>query len=196
MSMKNDIEKDNKKVIDEYQKKSDIKNMMSTGFSYINWLIEFSKKHYNFCNNSILYNMENLSKDDKNNIDLLSNFFEVIEEFALEKSYCSYKNNVGGYFYLISYKYDLIEIGNVNFDSDLLYVNRIVGISDLHCMPIPFESLVNGKNNVDYIQKDLEIKTTMKKYLKEGVPFETLKYLLNRANMEHEDALQLKKIKK
>ena len=66
-------------------KENKMKNMLSTT-NYIEWLIEFTKKYESFTDSSWLYNPEELSENDFNNVSDLNLLYEIIDHYA-EKNY-------------------------------------------------------------------------------------------------------------
>lgn len=88
-------------LVNDFEKREKEKETIYNNYDYINWLDNFTSKHNNFYQDSFLYN-EDISQDDKKNVEKLDYLFECIDNYA--------SNND-----ILPVYYDDINFGNVNY---------------------------------------------------------------------------------
>lgn len=70
------------KYISNYIKEIEEKRKIVSSDTYLTWLDKFIEENNTFCDDSWLYNQEEISKESYNNVILLSHFFSYVQELA------------------------------------------------------------------------------------------------------------------
>lgn len=90
---------------------------------YINWLISFTEKYSNFCDDSWLYCPEEITDDERNQVNALNNFFEAIDNYA-NMNYLPYNATEFGHTYFVRHNDIVLEVGMAVGQGTLFYVSR------------------------------------------------------------------------
>lgn len=98
------------KLVAELKHKNEVRNELVTTERYVKWLEKFTKDNPDFNSDDWLYFPEKISKYDSDNVDLLCEFYSVIENYAMSNYIYRTPCDWGGY-YSIRYNGKVYEIG-------------------------------------------------------------------------------------
>lgn len=98
------------KLVAELKHKNEVRNKLVTTEDYVKWLEKFTKDNPDFNSDQWLYFPEKISKYDSDNVDLLCEFYSVIESYAMKNYIYPTPCDWGGY-YSIRYNGKVYEIG-------------------------------------------------------------------------------------
>ena len=160
MSNKNEkMSKQTDSYIQQYIRKKDRMKELVLSQEYIKWLEKFTKKHPTFDDKEWLYFPEKISKEDNAMVELLSEFFGVIEDFA--DNYYIYPNGQAHEeYYTIEYNGKRYEIGVVVGQGAICFCNT--KDVDEDAQVIPYSEILNPtyiktlKENVEHNLDELE----------------------------------------
>ncbi len=145
--------------IQEYIRKKDRMKELVISEEYIKWLEEFTKKHPTFNDNEWLYFPEKISKEDNEMVQILSEFFSYIENFA-DNHYIYPSGQVREEYYSIEYNDKVYEIGVVVGQGAICFCNTKDVDEDARI--IPYSEILNPtytktlKENVEHNLDELE----------------------------------------
>ena len=150
------------KSIIEYQQRA--KELVSN-YDYMNWLESFIKEHNgSFRHDEWLYKPDEISKEDLENVNKLSEFFEGIQMYANDNYYYPIPCDYGSY-YLIEYNDKIYEISCLNGqgtvfwvyvlteDTKVLNVQKCIKFKDIcENNPNPWKERINSNlNNLEKV---------------------------------------------
>lgn len=138
--------------VEEIEKKEKDKESVYDSYDYINWLDKFTSTYHKFDKDSILYN-ENLSDEDRCNIEKLDYLFECIDKYASFNSISPiYYNDVsfGNVNYRFMYNNKLYEIGVMTGQGSSISLSTVYDNDDYGY--IDFKNIIKNHNK-KYIKK-------------------------------------------
>ena len=185
------FEKENK-TLDEYinklQKELTIEQeemkVMFSSYDYVNWLLEFTTKYNDLSDDSWLYNQDDISKEDRDNVFKLSKLFRGIERYA-KKNYIYPVFEDGANCYRIKVNGIGFEIGIIYAQDISFYCSRKVIENEKDY--IDFNDIISGKRqeNVDNIEYFLNYLNDMiVRAYQNGIPLEAISESVN-ANIKN-----------
>lgn len=192
-----------KKYFEEYhakeaQRNNRMKELLSN-VNYLKWLETFTKEYSVFSDNDWLYRQDEISNDDKQNVECLELLYMGIEQYA-SKNYIYPTNSRFGNFYKIKLDSISYEIGILTGQGTQFFCRRVENIDEQEF--IDFSDIIHNKKSIhrDAIKNNLNNLSHMIVSLYEsGVPLEAieneLKYTLGtiKAQKEAEQSKVLKK---
>ena len=172
------------KWVDEYiakerSKRAIIKGMVSNT-EYVEWLYQFTQDKDSFSDNEWLYFPEKISQSDRKNVEKLSLFYEIIEEYA-EENYIYPTPCDFGNFYRVKSNDFGFEIGVLIGQGTVFFFNKSSLENDK--VFIDFHDVITGKkqNNVDTINDALNsLSDTIKSAYDSGVPIEAIEGIFDK----------------
>ena len=132
--------------IEQYNKKLAKNDMITKDIvsndTYMRWLEEFTNEFESFSDDSWLYCKEEISEKNHEMVRMLSNLFEAVDSFA-EMNYIPSKKVDFGYSYDISFNDNVYEIGFLQGQGTVFFVNRLKEKEKAN--PISFEDIKRGE---------------------------------------------------
>ena len=162
INMSNEKEKMSKELdgfIGEYIRKKDKMKELVISEEYIKWLEKFTEEHPTFNDNEWLYFPEKISKEDNEMVEILSEFFSYIENFA-DNYYIYPSGQAREEYYSIEYNGKVYEIGVVVGQGAICFCNTEDVDEDARI--IPYSEILNPtytktlKQNVEHNLEELE----------------------------------------
>lgn len=111
------------KYMDELTTKEEIKKEIIEDYSYINWLIEFTKDIGIFYDDDFKYKEEELNDIDKENVKKLGMFYDAINDYADQNIVYPFPCGFGN-FYQITHNNVGFEIGIIVGQGTAFFCNR------------------------------------------------------------------------
>ena len=90
-------------LAERIKKNQEFQKFLTSSTDYVDWLDGFTDSFSSFSTESFIFDKELLSEEDSENVSNLSNFFEVIYNFA-EKNHLPHHETAYGVYYSIQYK--------------------------------------------------------------------------------------------
>lgn len=122
---------------EEITKRNNIQMLISNQ-DYINWLISFTIKHPNFTSDDWLYSPDELSKEDKEQVEKLGLLYMAIEDYT-NKNYISKGSSENSSFYKIQFNNVGFKIGLSINQGTLFFCLRTTPKNDF----INFDDIIN-----------------------------------------------------
>lgn len=169
--MREFVEKE-KKRLEVRQNK--IKELISNN-KYITWLDKFTNKYSTFRDDDFLYDKDNLSKEDLENVDNLNLLFNGIENYAKDNFIYPYADSDFVNYYRIMYNNFGYEIGVITGQGTLFFCEKTNYIDDSF---IDFNDIILNKKqkNTDLINKRLaELSSIITYFYEQNVPLFAIK---------------------
>lgn len=190
-----------RKLAEEYKLKEEKirieKNNIIVNDDYIKWLEKFTSNG-RFTDNDWLYFPEKMSNEDKENIDKLQLFYEIIKEFA-EKSHIYPKSSGNNYneYYFVIYNNTVFKIGYIAGQGTVFFCDKlkIIDENDLkNC--IKFEDIKYNKiKDVSLIEDKLSALSEYIYSIVGIVPIEDIESLTNNIIKEVKSKNKTRKLK-
>ena len=107
-----------------YEKKENFKDNIAFSTFYIEWLEQFTEKHKSFSTDSFIYDENSLTKEEKDNVELIEALYEIIDEYA-DNNYIKPKTTDFGNYYTIGYNNNSYIIGVDGGQGTSFYCERL-----------------------------------------------------------------------
>lgn len=186
-----------KYLAEEKEKNIKMKELLSNT-DYINWLVNFTKKHTNFSDDDWLYFSEKIAKEDLERVNNLHLIYHGIEKYANENYIYPTECDFGN-FYKIKLENIGFEIGMLVGQGTVFFCKRVQVIDSKDF--IDFYDIINNKKN----KNATTIKNKLNKLFdlvvslhKSDVPLEAIEITLDNAlnEIKSKNDLEKKKILK
>ncbi len=176
-----------KSLVERLEEKESIKREMLLNDSYIKWLEHFTKEFPDFNHDSWLYSPEEISKEDYENVIKITEFYEIIDEYA-NNNYIYLKDIPSGGYYAISYNSVLYQIYVIIGQGTVFGCNRVESEEEIGSDTISYEDIKENRDSERKIfidEKIEELSTKISKLIEAGIPIEAI-----------EDCIKKLKVKK
>lgn len=168
-----------KLVAEERVRNCKMQQMLSN-LEYIKWLDSFTMKHAEFSDNDWLYFPENISSNDREQVENLDLMYDGIAMYARKNHIYPIRFDLGNYYRIqfdnVGYEVGLLEGQGSSFFCRKVEVNPEYEFIDFH-------DIVQGKRyaNVDIIEEKLnQLSNAVISLYESGVPLESISITLNK----------------
>ncbi len=162
------------KYIEEQKRKAEETKKILSNTDYIKWLKEFTQDKERFFDDQWLYNPEEISDFDRENVGKLSLIYEGINKYAKENYIYPTYRDIGN-FYKIKLDEFYFEIGILSGQGVVFCFNKVSCETDEEF--IDFSDIMNNKKqeNVDQINYELDfLANTIITTHNNGVPLDAI----------------------
>ena len=183
----------------DIKEKKEIMNDIMHGTKYIKWLLKFTKDKEGFSSDDWLYFPEEISDNDRENVELLGLFFHGIEEYADQNYIYPLPYGKFGYYYNIKINKIGFEIGVLVGQGTLFFCNKKPIEKDKSY--INFKDIMIGKRqeNAEQIDASLDnLSKMIENIYNNGVPIEAINDTYNKTinDLSSNNANIKKRVKK
>lgn len=171
-----------KSLVEKLEEKESIKKEMLSNDSYIKWLEHFTKEFLDFNHDSWLYSPEEISKEDYENVIKITEFFEIIDEYA-DNNYIYLKSIPSGGYYTISYNNVLYQIYVIVGQGAVFGCNRVESEEETELDAISYEDIKENKDSERKIFIDEKIQKLSKEVselIEADIPIEAIENCIKR----------------
>lgn len=161
---------------EEFEKEKSKKDEIMSNTDYICWLETFTKIYPYFAEDDWAYSSNEISKEDKKNVEALEHMYFGVKSYAIKNSISFNRADCLEY-YLIKYNNIGYEIGEMEFQGGNFYCQRVEIQKGTEDEFIDFVDIIKNKKqgNVEQINKQLnELSKFIENLVNEDVPVEAI----------------------